>query len=127
MSVRLANIRDLEELLGWLRSQSEVNRFDEGILDYPTLNFLRAGEGEATCYLPYHSSLVLESIAVNPSASPLARVKGALEAAQAAERVAVESGIRELYFDPSSPEVEGIARKQLGYNEIRLLRKRVGR
>lgn len=125
--VRLATVREVVEMVEWLRAQSEANGLDEDILDYPTATFLRAGDKAASCYLPCHAALILESLAMNQNLSPLARVKGAISCVQKAEIMAEEKGLREVYFSPGRLEAGAIAAKHLGYTPIALFKKKVGK
>ena len=99
LKLRYARPDEAPKILEWLQSNPN-NYFAKEILGYPSLRILCAYEegGEPVAYLPIHNVLMMESIALNPNASPLNVAQALRDLTKSCELIADAAGIREVMF-----------------------------
>lgn len=115
--VRFAE-QDTEPVIDWCQANSERNAFDKDVLGYPSCKVLAAhNNGTVYTYMPIQGTTMLESIGVNPEATPLQIAHGVIECVKAAALLAYGAGHREIYFLASDDlTAEGAAK--LGFEEV---------
>jgi hypothetical protein len=96
LKIRFARPEERVILLDWLNANA-LNRFDPGIMSYPTLQVLCAYGDEPEAYLPVQRALVLESYAPKPNMG-IPNPGAIRDLMKASELVADGHGIREIYF-----------------------------
>lgn len=106
--VKLAEPKDHSEIVEWLNGNPS-NQFDSAILSYPTLQVVTAYNGRNVMHLPMHKCMVMESLAINPEATEMEKAQALRDLTKAAELLASQSGIKELYFEPTEDQVKAIA------------------
>lgn len=115
--VRLADPKT-EPVKEWLQANSERNRFDPAVLDYPVMKVLASHcNGTTYTYMPVQGVAVLESIGVNPDATPLQIATGVMESVKASVMLAQMSGYREIWF-PASDEVTARGAETMGFEKM---------
>ena len=110
LKVKLAGPEDAAQVVEWLNA-NKGNLFDPSILKYPTLRILCAYNGAPVAYLPTQRALILESIAVNPSAPDLDRAQALRDLVKGSQVIASSEGIRELYLFGQDERVLKIAER----------------
>lgn len=97
LKMRYAVEDESKQIVSWITANPN-NHFDSSILKYPTLRMLCSYGDEPVCYLPVHKTLMMESIAVNPSASRLDVAQALRDLTKASELIASSESMREIYF-----------------------------
>lgn len=97
-------LSDMPQMAEWMARLSHRNNIDTKIFEYPATKVLKASNGKPLVYLPIQSVQMLESLAINPEATP-GEVSVALKDLLAiAEWEGRKAGHGELYFFCSDAE-----------------------
>jgi N-acetylglutamate synthase-like GNAT family acetyltransferase len=88
---------EYEQFLLWFRSTIN-NLYDEDILQYPATQVLVAHNDKTIMFLPFQQTVMLESLAIDPEASPKDVAVSLYALIDAVRLKCAESGIGELYF-----------------------------
>ena len=125
LRLRAATPEDAKTITEWL-NQNPFNQFDPAILQYPTLRVICSSKpgGEPVAFLPSQKALILESLAVNPSATPLDSAQAMRDLTKAYTLYASTEGIREIYILDGGGGVDQLAQhhgfEQLNYRLYRM-------
>jgi hypothetical protein len=83
----------------WLYANRDLNTFDPEIFRYESTRILAADDGsEPVMYMPYHLTIVLESLAPNPTASRQQRALAIRELVHEIADTATKLGVGEIWF-----------------------------
>lgn len=121
MSVSRLKLSEVPRFMAWLIANRDRNSFDPEVIDYPTLRVYGSGSG----YLPVHSGVILESLALSPDASAEQKLSGVIEMVNAVESEARDAGIRELFYISSDARTDESAVRQLGFEKVVAYRKKI--
>ncbi len=110
LNTRMARPEDAPQILEWLQA-NPANEFDPGILSYPTLQVLCSYNAEPVCYLPTQKALILESTAIRPGLSELDSAQALRDLVKAAQLLASQSGLREVYYFGTDPRLNAMAER----------------
>ena len=110
LNTRMARPEDAPQILEWLQANPD-NLFDPGILNYPTLQVLCSYNSEPVCYLPTQKALILESTAIRPGLSELDSAQALRDLVKAAQLLASQSGIREIFYMGTDSRLNAMAGK----------------
>lgn len=108
-----------EPVKAWCEANEERNAFDPKVLTYPATKILAAENGHVINYMPVQTVAMLESIGVNPEATPLEVATGLMECVKAAATLSSGAGFGELYF-LSSDENTAQGAEALGFEEVKM-------
>lgn len=109
LKLRIARPEDVKEIGEWL-SKTRNNFFDPDILAYPTFRAISSYNGEGNvAHLPSQQVLMLESVALNPQASPLDSGQAFRDLVKGQELLASSFDLREIYFISTDPAVTRVA------------------
>src|SRR5262249_25733822 len=97
LKLRFAKPDESGRVVEWLNA-NRVNSFDPAILNYPTLQVLCSYGDDVAGYLPFHKTLMLESIAMNPAITNGNKAQALRDMTKAATLIADANKIREVYF-----------------------------
>lgn len=113
---RFASGSESETIKDWMRRTPEA---DLGILDYPTCTVLASENGAGPiAYLPAHTALMIESVAMNPNAiNSLAKAEALNDLMKAMFLLASGVGIKEVYFLNTDEKIAKLAKKR-GFEEL---------
>lgn len=122
-----ANLWQVPEAIGFALANRFKGNLDPQIYSYPTIKIMRVenGDGNAVCYLPVHSAAILESLGWAPGLNAEHKVEAGITALEQVEREAWNSGYREMLFVSSDDRTDEFCQRQLGYEKITVLRKRL--
>lgn len=116
-----------EPVQQWLEANKARNSFDAAVLDYPATRVLAAhNNGTTYTYMPVQQTAMLESIGINPQATPTQVAASVLEMTKAAATLAHAAGFREIFFLVSDENTAQGA-KLMGFEDcpFRVMRKRL--
>lgn len=82
----------------WLVANKDRNGYDPGVLKYPSTLVLEVGNGTTFGYLPIQSAVVLESLGLRDTLSPVERAQATMNLCGAAIQLAATAGKREAYM-----------------------------
>lgn len=117
MFTRPAVKQQLTQMLAWI-VKTKNNAFDASILTYPSTFVLCAyNKVRNVLYMPIQQPLMLESLAVNPEASPEEVGFALAETTREAVMQAHLKGVGEVYFAGSNPDTVRFALKH-GFEEV---------
>lgn len=123
MRFRKASYTESLQHIQWLLSQKMV---DWQTLDYPTVEKVAVEiEGKPVVFGHYHGVLVIESLAFSPEADVKDRLESTVLLVNNICQRAKELGFREVWFQSSDPRTDESARRQLGFEEVKALKKRL--
>lgn len=98
LQLRYARPDEGEQILGWLKGNPQ-NFFNPRILKYPTLRMLCSyDESGPVAYVPVHTVLMMESVALNPEASEMNVAQALRDLVKGSQLIADAGGMREIYF-----------------------------
>jgi hypothetical protein len=120
-----AKLIDIPQFLVWLFGNREKNKLDLEILEYPTLRVYSAANDSAIAFLPIHSGVILESLALNPEASPEEKLEAVCGIVNQVMLDATQQGIREMFYISSDERTDASAVRQLGFEEVKCYRKKL--
>lgn len=127
MRANWANLWQVPEAIAFAIANRVKSSLDPQIYSYPTTKIMRVenGEGNAMAYLPVHSGAILESLGWAPELDAEHKVEAGITALEQVEREAWASGYREVFFVSSDDRTDEFCQRQLGYEKITVLRKRL--
>src|SRR6267142_368965 len=109
LKLRVACPENAKEIGDWL-SKTKNNFFDPDILKYPTFRAICSYNGKGNvAYLPSQQVLMLESVALNPSASLLDGGQAFRDLVKGQELLASSFALREIYFIATDAAVKRVA------------------
>lgn len=111
----------------WLEANAERNGFDPEVLGYPCTMVLRVEDAKGVLgYMPVQSAMFVESVALRANLSKVEGAQAMLNLGAAAERLAIDFGIRESY-SLVTDEVTARAAIAVGYEVLpwQVIRKRL--
>jgi hypothetical protein len=120
-----AKLIDIPEFLVWIFGNRDKNKLDPKILEYPTLRVYSAANDSAIAFLPIHSGVILESLALNPEASPEDKLEAVCGIVNQVMLDAIQQGIREMFYISSDERTDESAVRQLGFEEVKCYRKKL--
>ena len=126
METRPVTMRDIPQMAAWLYRNREINGFDPDILDYPTLRAWAAVNGgpKPVAYLPGHTVLMLESLALDPAADARHLMAAVMAAFEHACAEAKSAGIREVIYLHSDDRFDESA-ERAGFVRVTAYRKKL--
>lgn len=126
MEARSITLKDVPQMSFWLYRGRPENGFDPDILDYPTLRAWAATNGspKPVAYLPGHTVLMLESLALDPDADARHKMAAVLAAFEQACAEAKASGIREVIYLHSDDRLDETA-ERMGFKRVTAYRRKL--
>lgn len=127
MNARWSTLWEIPEAIGFIIANRVKGNFDPAIFRYPTLKVMRTenGQGGALVYLPVHSAAILESVGWAPDLDAEHKVEAGITALEQVEREAWAAGYREVFFISSDERTDRFCQEQLGYEAVKVLRKKL--
>jgi len=120
IKVEKTTAKDWPEAAEFFSKLSSRNNIDAGVFSYPATETLKASNGKSLVYMPVQPTFFLESLGINPEATPM-EVAAALKALfQVVEWEAVNKGMGEIYFLCADEETKSFAEHQ-GLEKIETL------
>ena len=108
----------------WLKANETRNGYDPGVLKYPSTLVLEVRNGSTMGYLPVQSAMVMESLALRDTLSPVERAQATMNLAGAAIQIAVQAGQREAHMlvtdEVTARAAMAVGWKLLPYQVLRL-------
>ena len=99
MFVRKVDLEKEPQLKQWIEDGKDKNAFDPKVLGYPcTETYAVHTNGTTHAVMPIQPVVMLESIGINPEASPSQAASAMMELLKAVALLAQRAGSRELYF-----------------------------
>lgn len=118
ISAKLAPANKIPEIFDWATRNLDENKFDPGVLNYPTTMVLQVGSKDKTIlYMPVQTALMLESLAINPEATKHEIAVALRTVITSLILMAQKAGIGEMYFLGTSERTNEFARKH-GLEEL---------
>lgn len=124
MNIGLARLVDIPQFLVWLFSNPK-NSLDPKILDYPTLRVYSAANEKQVGFLPIHSGVILDSVALDPGSPAEQKLEAVAGMVNLICAEAFQSGIREVFYISSDERTDESAVRQLGFEKVICYRKKL--
>lgn len=120
--------QDKKNFAEWVWQMLHLNLFDMDVIGYPRTIMLRAqADEDPILYCPLQSVLMFESLAPKPGLSPRQEALALWRFGELVDKLALESGHREVYFMCADDRVADICARH-GFQEVRgvrLLKKKI--
>lgn len=110
LNTRMARPEDAPNILEW-QKQTSGGKFDQDVLNYPTLQVLCSYNSTPVAYLLTHKALILEATAINPEISELESAQALRDLVKAAQLLASQAGVKEIYFLGTDDRLNAMAEK----------------
>lgn len=96
---RTAEPKDAQMYFDWLKEASSINLVDTGVYSYPACNTIVVeADDEPVLMNSFHPVAMMEALAPKPGLSPKDEARALRELYDAVRRIAVFTGIREVWF-----------------------------
>lgn len=116
------------QLIDWMKRGMPLNMFDPNMLLYPrTVICTAKNDNENFLFVPLQPVLMYDAIASAPGISPRQEALALYRIGEVTDRLAKDSGFREVYFFCRDNSVSDLCAKH-GFEEIknvRVLRKKI--
>ncbi len=97
LDVSIVPPSEYPEVDRWMRANQDRNGYDPGVLRYPCTLVLKVEKDGTAGYLAIQNALVIESLALRDTLTPVERAECTMNLVGAALRLAITAGMREAY------------------------------
>jgi hypothetical protein len=115
---RSAKPDDAQMYFDWLKEASSINLVDTEVYGYPTCNTIVVEKDEEPILInSFHAVNMMEALAPKPGLSPKDEARALRELYDAVRRIAVFTGVREIWFACIDNRLKKFIEKQ-GFEQV---------